>query len=156
MVQSAQEMKGVSMFYFRYFPADWVKQYGLPQHHLRVISAHVDANAQRWYWIFDTTLARGYADFCWMSADQLEAGSELVERAQNELHAWEIIKRCESLRYTPYSIPQRQDCESLQGFAQYGCEQQRQSRQVAWAGLIGTVAVAWGVIALAQHADSQA
>lgn len=60
---------------FNYARADLVKQYGLPQHHLRVIAAHVDVNCQRWYSIFDTTPAQGHADYRWIRADELESNS---------------------------------------------------------------------------------
>jgi hypothetical protein len=117
-------------FKFKYETADWVKQYGFPQHHLRIISRHVDVDGKRWYWRFDTTLSRSHADYSWIAADELEANSELVMRAQHGIHAWEILQRCEKLCCLKYSIPQRQDCESLQRFIQFGNENDRFSTQV--------------------------
>lgn len=135
------------MFYFKYQSTDWVKQYGLPQHHLRIISLRVDAEGQRWYWIFDTTLTRKFADYRWIRATELEARSELVQRAESTVRAWDILQRCERLRCLKYSIPQKQDCESLQRFIQTGREADRWSSQVAWTGLVASVAITWGIVA---------
>jgi len=139
------------MFYFKYQSADWVRQYGLPQHHLRIISLYVDVNGQRWYWIFDTTLNRKYADYRWIGASELEAGSELVLPADNDMHAWYILQRCERLRCVKYSIPQKLDCESLQRFIQTGREDDRWSPQVVWTGLLASVAVTCGIIAYSRN-----
>ena len=128
------------MFYFKYQVADWVKQYGLPQHHLRIVLTHVDANFQRWYRIFDTTLGRTQADYGWILADVLESNSALVERAKSQAHALEILGRCQANCCLKYSIPRRQDCESLQRFIQTGREDDRWSPQV-WTGIAAAVIV---------------
>ena len=140
-----------SMFYFKYQPADWVKQYGLPQHHLRIVSWIVDANGESWYLIFDTTLNRKCADYRWIRATELEDGSELVQRAENDIHACDILQRCERLRCVKYSIPQKLDCESLQRFIQTGREEDRWSPQVVWTGLFASVAIACGIVAYSRN-----
>src|SRR5258706_236255 len=114
------------MFSFRYQPADWVRRYGIPQHHLRIVAC-VNSQGQRWYQIFDTTLTRSHANYEWILADVLEANSELVKRADNPVHAWQILQRCQANCCLKYSIPQRQDCESLQRFLHTGREEDRWS-----------------------------
>jgi hypothetical protein len=113
------------MYYFKYSAADWVKENGFPHHHLRIIARHVDNHGQRWYTIFDTTLKRGHADYDWRWADVLEANSELVKSAENVDHARAILQRCAKLRYWAYSVLQRTDCESLQGYIQTAKEEDR-------------------------------
>jgi hypothetical protein len=128
------------MFYPKYQRADWVKQYGLPQHHLRIVDVQFCYATYRWkYQVFDTTLSRRFADFFWMDAAELELNSELVMNADNFQHANEIIARCGQLRGLWYSIPARTDCESIQGFIQAGQEKDRFSPQVQ--GALGTVAI---------------
>lgn len=113
------------MYDFKYLNADWVKENGFPQHNLRIISRNVDEHGQRWYTIFDTTLKREYADYDWRWADVLEANSELVKSAESVDHARAILQRCADLRYMRYSIPRRQDCESLQRYIQTAREEDR-------------------------------
>ena len=134
------------MFYFRYRAADWVKRNGLPTHHLRIISPHVNPwDGQCWYCIFDTTLSRRYADYSWVLADILERGSEIVMHAENDIHAYDILQLCERLRFLSYSIPQRQDCESLQRFIQAGREADRWSPQVQVGLVLGLAALGVGL-----------
>lgn len=138
---------------FKYSAADWVKQFGLPQHHLRIIFHHVDSASQRWYQIFDTTLRRGHADYDWTPADVLEANSELVMSAENSDHARAILQRCANLQGLSYSIPQRQDCESLQGYIQTAREQDRWSTQV-WTA-IGTAFASVLVVATIKNQQEE-
>jgi hypothetical protein len=108
---------------FKYGRADWVKERGFPEHHLRIIRTHTNPDGQRWYLIWDTTLQRGYADYDWREADQLETKSELVKSADSDAHASLILGWCQQLTRTPYSIPQRLDCESLQRYVQSAREE---------------------------------
>ena len=135
------------MFGFKYAVADWVKEYGLPQHHLRIIDhrvVHDGFQLVRQYLIFDTTLRRGHADYEWVAADRLEANSELVEHTDDLVKMHEILTMCQRCRYVRYSILKRLDCESLQRYIQTLDEAQRYSQQVrGWAtvGAIGFLVV---------------
>jgi hypothetical protein len=128
---------------WKYNVADWVKEKGLIPHHLRIISRYVE-NGRRRYRTFDTTLNRGYADYDSVSAAALEANSEIVMSAENVGHAAAILYGCESLRWLPYSIPQRQDCESLQRYLQAFREADRWSPTV-WTA-IGTALFGGGLL----------
>src|SRR5437667_39036 len=134
-------------YYFNYEIGDWVKKFGLPQHHLRITDRLVDeGDGQRWYKIFDTTLNRGHADYEWVLADQLEASSVLVAHAVNSVHVQQILWRCQNFCCLPYSIRQRQDCESVQRFIHTGRENDRWSPQV-WTGIAAAIV---GVVAIAR------
>lgn len=126
-----------------YRKADWVVERGLlVDHHLRIIDTHISPTAQRFYLIFDTTtFNRGYADYEWRLADELEKHSDLVRRADSEEHAQAILQLCANVRYLPYSIFQRQDCESLQRWIHTGGREEYRWSPQLWTG-IATVAFA--------------
>jgi hypothetical protein len=126
--------------HFKYGDGAWVKERGFPEHHLRIIFAFFDDEGERWYQVFDTTLKRGYADYEWRRADQLEANSDLVANAQDNQHLWFIGARCAAVQHVKYSLPARTDCESLQRFVQTGQEADRWCPQL-WKMLAGCAAV---------------
>ena len=110
---------------------------------MRIIDRLVDENLFRWYQIFDTTAARGFADYEWILADKLESESTLVNRSDWQ-HVPAMLVWAAQCRYLPYSIPARTDCESLQRWIHTGLEQFRWSGQL-WTGIatvIGAVIVA--------------
>jgi hypothetical protein len=124
----------VEMFW-KYQDGDWVAELGLPDHHLRIISRYVSVQGQRCYLIFDTTRKRAWADYEARLADELEKNSHLVQHAASEEHARSILQLCANARFLPYSIPERQDCESLQRWIHTGGrEEYRWSPQV-WGGI---------------------
>jgi len=130
------------MHFFKFQVGDWVKENGLPQHHLRVTSVGFDMNAGLpIYQVFDTTLRRGHADYEWRWAHPFEANSILVQRANGPLHVQQILGRCQNFCCLKYSIPQRQDCESIQRFIHTGREADRWSPQV-WTGIAAAITVA--------------
>src|SRR2546422_5937602 len=92
---------------WKYLEGDWVLSpswAGLVDHHVRITDRHVDENWERWYKIFDTTLARGYADYSWVRAGDFEKESRLVNRPD-----WRcvgaILERAAQCQYVLYSIP---------------------------------------------------
>lgn len=129
-----------------YEPGDWILSpswAGLIDHHMRITDRLIDANLVRWYQVFDTTVARGFADYEWILADRLETESKLVNRPDPQ-HVPTVLARAAQCRYLPYSIPARTDCESLQRWIHSGLEQFRWSGQV-WTGIaafVGAVIVA--------------
>lgn len=135
--------------HFKYQDGDWVKEYGIPEHHLRIIIFVEMEDGGRWYMTYDTTLQQGYSEYKWRWADELEAKSELVQHADGPAHLQLILARCLATWHLKYSIPARLDCESLQRFIQTGQEEDRWSPQV-WTG-IGIVAVVGLVFALANQ-----
>jgi hypothetical protein len=137
------------MYFFRFQVGDWVKEIGLPQHHLRVTALDLDMNTGLpIYQIFDTTLRRGHADYEWRWAHEFEANSMLVQRADSSRHVQQILERCQNFYCLKYSIPQRQDCESIQRFIHTGREEDRWSPQV-WTGIAAAVTV--GIIVAANR-----
>jgi len=104
----------------KYLSGDWVMQWGIAEHHLRIISTDVDAYGIGRYRIFDTTWTRGYADYDWKLAKELEGNSVLVQHAANEEHLQSIFQLCAYTQYLKYSIRDRQDCESLQRWIHTG------------------------------------
>ncbi len=132
---------------FKYAVADWVRDRGMPQHHLRIIDRKVETDGFcifRWYYIFDTTLSRGYADYSWVRADALESNSDLVERTHDLVKIHDILTMCQRCQYVRYSILQRLDCESLQRYIQTFDESQRYSPQVrGWATVGALIALVW-------------
>src|SRR5262245_36779072 len=105
-------------------PADWIMSaswLGLIDHHMRVVRRYVDENQERWYLIFDTTLKRGYGDYEWVEAAQLENYARLVQRPDPQFID-AILQRTAMCRGLKYSIPDRLDCESLQRWIHTGCE----------------------------------
>ena len=130
--------------YFEYRNGDWVKELGVPEHHLRVINSFID-NGYRWYQTYDTTLERRYSEYQLRSADELEANSVLVQRAESPDHLIAILARCEATRHMSYSVPAKWDCHSLQRYIQTGREEDRWCPQV-WTG-IAFFAVAVGLAA---------
>lgn len=135
--------------YFKYWEGDWVKESGIPEHHLRILYAFFDDGGNRWYQTYDTTLEQRYSDYRFRWADELEAKSVLVERAENHDHLQAIFARCEATRLTPYSVPARWGCHSLQRYLQTGREEDRWCPQV-WTG-IGVVAAVAFVATLANQ-----
>lgn len=116
---------------------------GLIDHHMRVIDRLTDINGQRWYRIFDTTLARGHADYEWVAADALERNSRIVQRP-HPFFVLAILDRAAKCKGLKYSVSDRQDCESLQRWIHTGQEQYRWCPQVwtAVATVFGSVLIA--------------
>jgi hypothetical protein len=132
--------------HFKYQAGDWVRQNGIPQHHLRIVSCIPGVEDIHYYEVFDTTLECGYADYSVRQADLLEANSELVERAENDQHVALILARCKLLRHIKYSVPQRLDCESLQRLIQTGKEEDRWSPQVVAALGVGLASILFAIL----------
>jgi hypothetical protein len=110
---------------FKYRDGDWVKERGFPEHHLRIMYFFESDDGRRLYMTYDTTLKRGYSDYELRDANQLEANSDLVQHADNDMHLQYILARCQASQHIKYSIPGRTDCESLQRFIQTGDEADR-------------------------------
>jgi hypothetical protein len=114
--------------------ADWAESTGvsylfLINHHLRITARWRDADGVRWYQIFDTTAKRGHGDYESVLATEIESHCRRVRRPP--AHAISgILARTAQCRYVPYSIKDRQDCESIQRWIETGLEKYRFSPQV--------------------------
>lgn len=129
--------------------ADWAQSTGvsylfLINHHLRITARWMDEYGVRWYQIFDTTAKRGHADYEWVLATEIEKYCRLVKRPP--AHAIPgILARTAQCRYVPYSIYNRQDCESIQRWIDTGEEKYRFSPQVWTAVALLAFSVGYGI-----------
>ena len=129
--------------------ADWAQSIGvsylfLINHHLRITARWMDEDGVRWYQIFDTTAKRGHADHQTVSAAEIEKHCRLVKRPPAYAIPG-ILARVPRCRYLPYSIYNRQDCESIQRWIETGEEKYRFSPQVWTAVALVAFSLGFGV-----------
>jgi hypothetical protein len=116
----------------------------LINHHLRITARWTDENGKRWYQIFDTTAKRGHGDYEIISAAELEKHCRLFRRP-SEAAIPGIVARVPFCRYVPYSIKNRQDCESIQRWIETGEEKYRFSPQVWTFAALLAFSIGYGV-----------
>jgi hypothetical protein len=134
--------------------ADWIKTsswLGAIEHHMRIVDYR--NFWKREYLVFHTTPTVGYAHYEWVSADELERNAIWVNGAVDAAHASLILQRAFNSWGLEYSVPKRQDCESLQRWIQTGDENYRWSPQF-WSG-VALVVFAVGYAVVNEHRNQQ-
>jgi hypothetical protein len=122
--------------------ADWIKSTSasclfLIDHHMRITARWKCEDGVRWYQIFDTTLERGFADYKWVLAAELEKHCQRFRRPPAYAIPG-ILARVPYCQNVPYSVKDCQDCESIQRWIETGQEKYRFSTQVwSYVAIVG-------------------